>query len=201
MLFFLSQKRNRRMGLLFGAAFVAACVLTIVYHNIYYAKSSLFCDTVLSGFSQRLTDRRALFYYVLEKRGAEYILLILTGLLLIGAVLYWCIAVWCGASLGFILSSCVLTYGVKGTFLFLAMVLPQYVLYVPLFVVSFTQSEGMWQYLFAHDNGIVKRPYTKRQALMRYVLLSGAGFSVLLAGCYVESYINPTVLNWVLRFF
>jgi hypothetical protein len=189
------------MGILFVTAFAATCVLTIMYHNIYYATSSLFSDTVLSGFAQRLTDRDGLFYYVLEKRSAGYAMIALLGLLLIGKVMYWCVAAWGGASLGFVLSGCVLTYGAKGTLLFLAMVLPQYVLYVPLYVTAFMQSEGMWQYLFAHDNSIVKRPYTKRQALVWYLLLFGIGFGILMIGCYIESYINPTLMKWVLRFF
>jgi hypothetical protein len=189
------------MGILFVTVFVAACVLTIMYYNIYYAKSSLFCDTVLSGFTQRLTDRSGLFSYVLEKRSIVYAMTVLFGLLLIGEALYWCVAAWGGASLGFVLSSCVLTYGAKGTLLFLSMVLPQYILYVPLYAAVFTQSGGMWQYLFAHDNSVIKRPYTKNQALVRYLFLSGAGFGILVLGCYMESYINPALMKWVLRLF
>jgi hypothetical protein len=201
MLFFRSSKRNRRIGILFVITFAAACILTITYHNIYYAKSSLFCDTVLDGFTDRLTDHDSLFYYVLEKRGTQYVMIALFGLLLVGEVLYWCVAAWGGASLGFVLSSCVLTYGAKGTLLFLAMVLPQYVIYLPLYAAVFIQSEGMWQYLFTHDSSIIKRPYTKRQVLVRYLLLCFAGFGVLLIGCYIESYANPTLLKWVSKFF
>lgn len=123
-------------------------------------------------------DRTALFWYCLRKRGGTALLLLLSVGLGMGGISACLFLFWSGASAGLLLTMLTLRYGIRGLLLFVASVLPQFLLYAPAALLLVFRCMG-WQ----------KRQHPS-------VLLA-----VVIIGCAMESYVNPTLLRGVLLFF
>ena len=128
--------RTRKQFLVF---FMPGFLLGIIYVNFivrkYMAEPGIFSDYFLDQFQSVTVDAREYIWYLLRLRAVPF--LALAGLSFtkarkISAVLF---LVWTGISAGILISSAVLNMGIKGSLLCIVGLFPQFLLYIPAYVV------------------------------------------------------------------
>ena len=114
---------------------------------------------------------------------------ILCGILVLG---------WQGFSIGFMLSTGIAKYGVKGILLVLGGLFPQYLFYLPVYVFYCCFAVFLRQRLYGEGREHAgERGYIYGAGLLVGVVL----LFVFVAGIFLESYVNPVILKNVLKIF
>lgn len=137
------------------------------------------------------------FYFLLRKRLGVLLVLVLLSLALPGKYMLLGFLMIFGCSMGSMLSVLVVRYGIKGMLLFLGLVFPQDIIYIPAifwWVWLLTEwNEGM---IFRMDPIRRRRGSGIRTAWTMAVLIG-----VTIIGILLECYVNPIVVNFCLKIF
>ena len=168
---------SRKQFLVF---FMPGFLLGIVYVNFiarqYMAEPGIFSDYFLKQFQSAAVDAREYIWYLLRLRVVPF--LALAGLSFtkarkVSAVMF---LAWTGISAGILVSAAVLNMGIKGSLLCMVGLFPQFLLYVPAYVVL------LW-HCYA-----VSQPRWNRQKTV-FVSLAMA------VGVILEMYVNPILVK------
>lgn len=164
----------------FIAFFMPGFLLGIVYVNFiarkYMAEPGIFSDFFLNQFQTVSIEVKEYIWYLLRLRAVPF--LVLAGLSFtkagkISAVLF---LVWTGVSAGILISAAVLNMGIKGSLLCLVGLFPQFLLYIPAYVVllwhCYTSPQSQWN----HQKTI-------------FVSLA------MSVGIILEMYVNPIIIK------
>ena len=190
-------KLNGRILVLFTAGFLTGLAL------IYIGQESLvvnadFLDSFSGGRMGVLDiDSSMLFFYSIKQRLAPAVLLAVLAVAGIGGMAVSLYLVWTGFCAGTILSVLSIRYGIRGILLFSGGIFPQVLLLAPAYLFLFRWCQGFQDRVYNGRYG--SGAGGKRGALRLGTLLVILG--MLLAGCLVESYINPIILQKVFFFF
>ena len=127
---------TRKQLLLF---FMPGFILGILYMNLfakrYMAEVGIFSDYFLNQFGSVEIVIDEYIWYLLRLRVLPFLALLgvaFTKLRKAAAVLFM---VWTGISSGILISSAVLELGIKGSFLCIVGILPQFIFYIPAYLV------------------------------------------------------------------
>lgn len=136
------------------------------------------------------------FLYLVKKRAGVLFFLVLVSLALPGKYLLAGFLMFFGCSVGNMLSVLIMRYGLKGILLFLALIFPQDIIYIP---VLFG-----WVYLLTHFNESIfygqnryRYRLSKYQILGKMIVLCG----VTIIGLIFECYVNPMIVIWCIKIF
>ena len=144
-------------------------------------------------------DSSALFYYVLCLRMKTAITLAILATTYLGLVVCAGATFWYGLSAGAFLSAAVIRYGLKGILFACVGILPQYIVYVPAFVILLMWCETLNRSIYFRNSSVTEGngtvPWFKRVAQLLLIL------GVLLLGCLLESFANPGLLEKFLKIF
>ena len=138
------------------------------------------------------------FYYVLRKRMLALILAAILATTYLGYVLCMGTAVWCGMSVGVYLSALFIRYGIKGLALALVGIFPQYLLFVPAILMLLGWCEGLYRAIYSRS-GVMEAE--GRSFVIKKLGWLGAIAGIVIAGCFLESYVNPALLIGYLKIF
>lgn len=139
-----------------------------------------------------------LFYYVLEKRLPLFCLLLLCIMTNWGMAAGTIFLSWQGFAAGFFITASVVAYGLKGLLLTGAAVIPQYIFYIPIYI-SYLYLAAFWKGKDKEREGGVGKKKIREYLLFAALCLGM--ISVYLAGIFLESYVNPSLLKNILKFF
>lgn len=168
-------------------------------------KSELLSGTELLGNSALLQvryaviDSKSLFLRLLGQRLGEAVLLVLLSTTFLGLVAVWFYAFRYGLSLGLLLATLLAGHGIKGLLLLIAGLLPQMLVYVPVWALLLALAERTCRRLY-YMNGNEGLAGLKRMG-MHLSAQAGLLLFVLAAGCWLEAYINPYLLRLVVKIF
>lgn len=183
--------------------FLAGVVLGIVI--MHWGKSLLLDNTgLLDEYSlyhmkYMTVDSNAFFLYVLRVRLKDVALLAVMSTTYLGLAVAGLMTVWYGTAMGMFLSAAVMRYGLKGVLLCLTGVFPQYLCYVPAFVILLLWTEQVCRSIYFKDS--VGAETTIRGTLVQRLLQLLIVIAVVAAGCILESYVNPGLVTKLLRIF
>lgn len=149
----------------------------------------------LDKFEYMDIEYSSLFVYILEKRMQIYIILVVCGVTAFGCVLAYGYTMWLGVSTGAFMSICILRMGIMGIFVGLVSLLPQYLIYIPIYVFLIWRIREN-QELIGNCTG--KRE--KQKLWIKYFLVMFVAALVLLAGIFLESNVNPFLMKKLLKF-
>ncbi len=155
-------------------------------------------DYFVEKFQYTEINGENLFFYIVGERVPLLLLLfvlsftsfgILGGIFMLG---------WQGFSVGFMLSTAIAKYGVKGILLVLAGLFPQYLFYFPVYLLYCYLTVYLRQRIAVerYDN-ISQRYYIFSAG----ILLIMCFLVIFFAGIFLESYINPFILKQILKLF
>lgn len=169
--------RTRKQFLVF---FMPGFLLGILYVNFiaknYMAEQGIFSEYFLNQFRSSHVEIREYIWYLLRLRAVPFLVLIglsFTRVKKAAAVLFLC---WTGISFGILVSAAVLSMGLKGSLLCVAGLFPQFLFYVPAYLVL------LWHCYMLPQSGW-NRQKTVFMALMMAV------------GIVLELYVNPILVK------
>ncbi len=168
---------------LFCGIFVLSSLGILIMGKEEVLQSSVFDYNSLSLFRLQGTDRMEMLIYILGERLLILPLLFLLATTYLGKWAGYVYCAWYGVGMGAITGTALLRYGVGGVFLVLGSAFPQYLLYVPAFIISI---------------GITKIQRKPEKRLI--IQLLTVEFLVII-GCLVECYINPTLMEKFIELF
>lgn len=181
----------------FGYIFLMGLVAGIITMN--FGKSIMLEDTglldenILRQLSAVNLGGSALFAFILRKRMIVFATLAVAATTYLGIVMAAIGAGWYGFSAGAFLAASVLRYGLKGVFLALAATLPQYLIYAPAIYGLLLWCEKTYRLIYGRNYYPEKE--RKTPVLTGQVFSLLVIFAMMLVGCALESFVNPTILK------
>ena len=156
-------------------------------------------DSALLQVRYAVIDSKSLFLHLLGQRLGEAVLLILLSTTFLGLAAVWFYAFRYGLSLGLLLTILLAGHGIKGLLLLIAGLLPQMLVYIPVWALLLALAERTCRRLY-YLNGNEGLTGLKRMAV-HLSAQAGLLLFVLAAGCWLEAYVNPFLLRLVARLF
>lgn len=192
------QTGGRNLLPVFFAGMLAGILMIYLGKSTFVENTGLFDADTLSGMKHMTVDSGALFYYVLRKRMLFLAVMAVLATTYLGYAVCVGAAAWFGMASGTFLSVLTLRYGIKGIFLAVVGVFPQYLLYVPAMVLLLGWCESLYRAIYARGGSVdVTDKIFWMKKLGRLGLI---GASVAL-GCLMEGYLNPQLLAAYLKIF
>ncbi len=154
-------------------------------------------DYFIEKFQYTQIKGENLFFYVVGERLPLLLLLFLLmvtsfgipgGILTLG---------WQGFSVGFMLSTGIAKYGIKGIMLILAGLFPQYLFYIPVYIFYCCMAVFLRQRLREEGSNRSERGFLYGIGMLAVFLM----LLMFVAGIFMESYVNPMILKNILKFF
>jgi len=146
-------------------------------------------------------DTRKLLAAVFMQRLGMAALLVILSTTYLGTAAAYLYQVWSGLAMGILAAGSMIRYGIKGILLFAGSLLPQQLILVPAFLMLSARCCELCGSMYFQG---IPGAFSGRDRA-RFLMKKGANmiFSIMLiaAGCFVEAYINPRILKFVLRLF
>lgn len=168
-------------------------------------KSELLSGTELLGENALLQvryaeiDSKSLFLHLLGQRLGEAVLLMLLSTTFLGVAAVWFYTFRYGLSLGLLLTTLLAGHGIKGLLLLAAGLLPQMLVYIPVWALLLALAERTCRRLY-YLNGNEGLAGLKRMG-MHLLAQTGLLLFALAVGCGLEAYVNPYLLRLAAKLF
>ena len=171
------------IGLILGSLFT-----NFVYQD-YLAYGGQVRSLVLKN--QKLYSASiSLFFYIIFKRGKQYAILCLAGYLLRPWFFLYGFTFSLAFFLGSMLSLQIIQMGMKGLFLVLISLFPQFICYIISIILLIKRNF----YAQKKEEMIYEERYS---FFLRFSILFEITFMIL--GCILESFINPSIVSGILK--
>lgn len=164
--------------------FMPGFLLGIIYVNLimkkYTAESGIFSDYFLKQYQTAEIIAQEYIWYLLKVRAVPFLLLLGSAFTKLRKFASIAFLVWTGFSSGLLLSMAVLGMGIKGSILCIVGILPQFLLYIPAYMVviwySYTYPQNRWN--------------TQKSIFVGLTLF---------VGILLEVYVNPIMMQIFLK--
>ena len=151
-------------------------LLGILYVNLimkqYTAEPGIFSDYFLKQYQSVSIVAEEYIWYLIKIRAVPFLILLGLAFTKMRKAASIAFLVWTGFSSGMLLSMAVLSMGIKGSILCIVGILPQFLLYVPAYMViiwySYTYPQNKWN--------------TQKSIFLGLTML---------VGIILEAYVNP----------
>lgn len=184
---------------LFTAGVFAGMVFVNLRKSIWLDNTGLLDEYTLYHMKDMAVDNSALFYYVLRQRVGQLLVLAVLSTTYLGLAACSAMALWYGVCAGAFLATAVLRYGMKGIFLVLTGIFPQYLLYIPAMIALLYWCRYVYRmiYLDRTYGGDVEKRFLLPKCLLQLLGI----LAVFVVGCVLESFLNPFLLKGFLKIF
>lgn len=168
----------------FLACFLAGILLANLLDADIFQENGSLTRYYLKQFQYSCVQSQELLWHVCGNRLTLFLALLVLGSIPRGKLTHAVFVAWSGFAYGYFCVMALCGFGAKGLLLCLLALFPQFLFYVPVYLGLVELSE--------------RRRERKRFRYLLAVLLLLAGLS---AGMLLESYINPIILQKILKFF
>lgn len=169
--------RTRKQFLVF---FMPGFLLGIIYVNFiagkYMAEPGIFSEYFLNQFQTVSVNVREYIWYLLRFRAVPFLVLAALSFTKAGKASAALFLVWTGISGGVLISAAVLNMGIKGSLLCIVGLFPQFLMYIPAYMVL------LW-----HCCTVPQSQWNRQKTL--FVSLTMA------VGIILELYVNPVIVK------
>ena len=180
----------------FFLLFAGGFVIGTIFANLAYqnrgqdvAELELFS---LEAAGSALWNEKEYFFYLLPRRLAGMAALQVIGATALGTPLVITELLMYGFFCGTFFGIALLQNGIRGMCLFLAALLPQYLIYVPAAI-------GMFTVICCMSGQVMRRSSFFGRKAVQYCLWCVLFLTVVLWGILLEAYVNPPFLRWILK--
>lgn len=177
--------------ILFLAGFLAGTILPNVLWRLQWQQQTMASIYILGAFADKSITGKDYLKEILRVRGSYYLLSVICGISIFGVPLAVLGMLFLGGETGALLAMSVLEFGFTGGVVGAGLLLPQYLVYIPVTMLLMTlvyhQSLQVWQ-----NHGL----YPERTG--KYMLKCAGGAVLYGLGILLEWKINPWVAEKVL---
>ena len=202
----IEESKNRLMLGLVAIGFILGFFFMNIGKKALLENTGILSEYTLYQMKYATVDGSAFFWYVLQKRAGAAFLLAILSTTWLGMAATWTCALWLGASFGMLMMASIFRYGLKGILLVLVGIFPQGIIYFPAALLLL-----QWSYEFclvmyfphripaamAQKEEITDKSVLLRKKGIQFLLLLG----VVIIGCVMESYVNPKLMQGLLKIF
>lgn len=184
----------------FFAGLVAGAVFVYLNADVILTENGLLSQVNLERLGRIELNENAFFFYVLGKRIGLVWLAAILATTFAGIVTTYLIVLWAGVCGGVISAVAVMRYGVKGVLLLAGGMMPQFLLYVPAFLMlaDWCMQTCMLLYYPVVDYTEMHSVKSKKMEVIgHFLFLHG----VVIIGVILESYVNPNLMTELLKIF
>lgn len=174
----LERRERTTWMIIFLAGFFLGIALICLFPESLVTAAGFLDASFLSRLRYLDINQNGLLLYSVKQRVGMAAFLVLLSAAGAAGIGIWLFLGWCGISAGAVLTALSLRYGLKGIIFFAGCILPQQLLLIP-------------GYLLLLD-------WCMRKMERKRLFLP---LSVVIMGCFLESYVNPVVLKVVLKIF
>lgn len=182
------QKDSERILFLFVIGFILGIVTGNFFIGNADNETGVMSSYFLNKFQYLEIDGSQLFFYVFEERVQKFLILALLGITNIGCIMISLTTMWMGVCLGSFLSICVMRMGIVGLGIGVVSLFPQYMIYVPVYIIAFLCIRKMEQSKKNMKSG-------GKKTLFAYLGIMVLCLLLMVFGIILESYVNPMLLK------
>ncbi|MDE6673533.1 MAG: stage II sporulation protein M [Acetatifactor sp.] len=135
------MKLTNKQLILFIIGICGGILLANLVKSELLSGTELLGDSALLQVRYAVIDSKSLFLRLLGQRLGEAVLLILLSTTFLGLAAVWFYAFRYGLSLGLLLATLLAGHGIKGLLLLIAGLLPQMLVYVPVWALLLAQAD------------------------------------------------------------
>ena len=195
-----SEQMERLLYTLLFGFFAGVLGMILKQENLLYQTGFLDSYT-LSPVKYLDPDTKKLLITVFMQRLGVTALLIILSTTYLGCAAAYFYQIWSGLAMGILASGSMLRYGMKGVLLIIGSLLPQQLILIPAFLMLSVKCCALCRAMYFQG---ISGGFSGRDK-GRFLVVKGTQmiFSVILivAGCFIEAYINPKILKFILRLF
>ncbi len=186
---------------LFLGGFLIGILSINIWRNTFFGEMDLLSAASLSRLKYLDINGNSFLAYILKERIGTLVILCLLATTYVGTVTIALYAAWMGMMAGIFLSVAAMRYGLRGIFLILAGVMPQYLLLVPAYIMlmnwCYQICTGLYYPHKVYEDGYgMKRQYYMKKIVQLFVIVM-----VVIIGSMIESYVNPILISRFLKIF
>lgn len=171
--------------------FLVGILFTNIFGKAYILGVGLLGEYFLLHFRYTQINYSRLLSYVFQERIKWFLIVSILGITNIAIPVIGAVFVWLGFSSGVLLSVSILKFGIKGIIICLSAVFPQFLIYIPVYLIY---SDKLLDMKLTNKNTA-----WRKQRVMQYVLFLLIGVLVMMIGVVLETYVNPIILKQVLQ--
>lgn len=179
--------------------FVLFVCIGALYANINIEKRIGDYKLIFDFFNNKIENpiiiKVDLFEFLLLSRFKILIALWITGFILFARYINFGICSFFGFNFGLIFSSALIYNGFKGFALILALLFPQGIIYVPVFIYLTIKNIDFSRGLYRNRKSMRSFKFNS-QNLLEYLLILVVCTVFVLIGITLEAYINPDIIKW-----
>ena len=196
-----SLKNCYYMIYLFMIGLFLGILIVNVGYDAWIKEGSLLGTDMITRLKNSILDGSMLFSYILKHRLFTICMLALLATTMIGLPAICAYMCYMGLSAGCLLSVAVIRYGIRGLLLMAAGIMPQGIMLIPAYVAFFVWAVGVNRMLYSKSP--YRECYTRysKQIYLKKVIQIIGIMVVVIIGCLLESYVNPKMLQFVLKIF
>lgn len=184
----------------FLIAFLIGVFLGVVFINVlgntYIERSGLFSNYFFRQYQELAIDCDQVFFFVCRKRVKSILVIWLMGLTSAGAVFVLLYSGYLGCMAGIVVMTSLLRMGWNGILIVVVSLIPQIFIYAP--VMTFFLEE-------VYEKGQKRQNmhwvHGRREIDWRYGTLLMAVILFFFLGMILESYVSPSILQYILKNF
>lgn len=135
-----------------------------------------------------------LFLFLFYERVPVFFLLLFLSIGIYGSLIVDGYICYLGFAAGFLSVISIMNYGIKGVLLMMGFFLPQWIFYVPVVMIwrhELQAYKGTGR-IYSHGEG-------KRSRRMKYTISFAVAGALFMSGLFLESYVNPFLLQHIIR--
>lgn len=183
----------------FTAGIVAGILFINMGKSILLENTGLLDEYTLYEMKYMVVDSSALFYYVLKQRLGTALVLAVMSTTYLGLLVCSGFVLWYGVCTGAFLATAVIRYGIKGILLLLVGSFPQYFIYVPAVIALLFWCRMLYGKIYLDRTFTTE--WSDSFGLPKCVLKLTGILGIVIVGCMLESYLNPALLQALLKNF
>ncbi len=194
-------KNGYHIAYLFMIGLFMGILLVNLGHDTWIRNGSLLGTEMMNRLKNSRPEGEGLVGYILRHRLFTGCLLCLVSTTLVGMPFLCVYICYMGLSAGCLLSVAVVRYGIRGLLFMAAVLFPQALLLVPAYILLIFWAADVNRTLYAPRTQLEGyERYSGRFYLKKGVQIVGI-MTVVIIGCLLESYVNPSILHFVLKIF
>lgn len=182
-------------GLFLGILFVN------IRHDVWIKEDGLLNMSMIRQLQSSELNGGYLFGYIIKHRCFSVLTVGLLASTVIGFPIICGYAAYLGVSAGCMLSVAVVRYGIRGLLLMAASIFPQGIILIPGYILLFIWSIDCNRRLYGKFNMSGEQYFAGSQFVLKKGIKLLGILVIIVSGCAVESYVNPKILQFVIKFF
>lgn len=200
---YMGLKHRNRSGYYLLYLFMTGLLLGILFvnfrHDIWMQEDGLLNASMMKQLQTMQFDGNYLFGCIVKHRIASVLIISMLASTMIGLPIVCGYVCYLGVGAGCLLSVAVIRYGIRGLFFIAAGMFPQSLLLIPGYFLIFGWGMDCNRGLYGKTDVLEGRYPPGRQFLFKMGLKLLGILLILLAGCAVESYVNPKIIHFILK--